>query len=46
MALEAPAGGRPTPVRRVVLTSLVAMTIEWRDFFLYGPAVMSWIDIK
>ena len=31
--------GRPTtPLRRVVMASLVGTTIEWYDFFLYGSA--------
>src|SRR6187431_2593552 len=27
-----------TPLRRVVLASLIGTTIEWYDFFLYGTA--------
>ena len=30
-------GGR-TPLRRVVMASLIGTTIEWYDFFLYGAA--------
>jgi metabolite-proton symporter len=29
---------QPTPLRRVVLASLIGTTIEWYDFFLYGTA--------
>jgi len=28
----------PTPLRRVVMASLIGTTIEWYDFFLYGAA--------
>ncbi|HEY5721790.1 MAG TPA: MFS transporter [Allosphingosinicella sp.] len=28
----------PTPLRRVVMASLIGTTIEWYDFFLYGTA--------
>jgi metabolite-proton symporter len=31
-----PVGQRRTPLRRVVMASLVGTTIEWYDFFLYG----------
>src|ERR671916_489377 len=34
---EATEGGT-TPLRRVVMASLVGTTIEWYDFFLYGSA--------
>ena len=27
-----------TPLRRVILASLIGTTIEWYDFFLYGSA--------
>jgi hypothetical protein len=37
MAAEAPRAGA-TPLRRVVLASLVGTTVEWYDFFLYGSA--------
>ena len=30
--------GEKTPLRRVVMASLVGTTIEWYDFFLYGSA--------
>ena len=30
--------GERTPLRRVVMASLVGTTIEWYDFFLYGSA--------
>jgi metabolite-proton symporter len=32
------AGSERTPLRRVVLASLIGTTIEWYDFFLYGSA--------
>ena len=32
------AGEEKTPLRRVVMASLVGTTIEWYDFFLYGSA--------
>src|SRR5215212_5678791 len=32
------ARGERTPLRRVVLASLIGTTIEWYDFFLYGSA--------
>lgn len=32
------AGPAQTPLRRVVLASLIGTTIEWYDFFLYGSA--------
>jgi metabolite-proton symporter len=40
MASEAAAAGRRerTPLRRVVMASLVGTTIEWYDFFLYNSA--------
>ena len=38
MASEALAAGRTTPLRRVVMASLIGTTIEWYDFFLYGSA--------
>ncbi len=28
----------PTPLRRVIMSSMVGTTIEWYDFFLYGSA--------
>ncbi len=31
-------GHEPTPLRRVILSSMVGTTIEWYDFFLYGSA--------
>lgn len=31
-------GNRGSPLRRVVLASLIGTTIEWYDFFLYGSA--------
>ena len=31
-------GGGKTPLRRVVMASLIGTTIEWYDFFLYGSA--------
>ena len=31
-------GREPTPLRRVILSSMVGTTIEWYDFFLYGSA--------
>src|SRR5687768_17609582 len=30
--------GQKTPLRRVVMASMVGTTIEWYDFFLYGSA--------
>jgi len=30
--------GRPTPMRTVVLASLIGTAIEWYDFFLYATA--------
>jgi len=30
--------GQATPLRRVVMASLIGTTIEWYDFFLYGSA--------
>ena len=30
--------GEQTPVKRVVMASLIGTTIEWYDFFLYGSA--------
>ena len=38
MATEATAAGERTPLRRVILASLIGTTIEWYDFFLYGFA--------
>jgi metabolite-proton symporter len=39
MASEAVAEGRATtPLRRVIMASLIGTTIEWYDFFLYGSA--------
>ena len=39
MASEAlSATGERTPLRRVILSSLIGTTIEWYDFFLYGSA--------
>ena len=35
---EAPRREERTPLRRVVMASLVGTTIEWYDFFLYGQA--------
>jgi metabolite-proton symporter len=32
------AGSGTTPLRRVVMASLIGTTIEWYDFFLYGSA--------
>jgi metabolite-proton symporter len=32
------AEGQKTPLRRVVMASLIGTTIEWYDFFLYGSA--------
>ncbi len=32
------ADGKSTPLRRVVMASLIGTTIEWYDFFLYGSA--------
>ncbi|MDT9599082.1 MFS transporter [Sphingosinicella rhizophila] len=32
------ATGEKTPLRRVIMASLVGTTIEWYDFFLYGTA--------
>ena len=32
------AGAASTPLRRVVVASLIGTTIEWYDFFLYGTA--------
>src|SRR5688572_17846977 len=29
---------QPTPLRRVVMASLIGTTIEWYDFFLFGTA--------
>ncbi len=33
-----PGEWQPTPLRRVVMASLIGTTIEWYDFFLYGTA--------
>ena len=38
MASEATALAQTTPLRRVVMASLIGTTIEWYDFFLYGTA--------
>ncbi len=38
MASEALAAAQTTPLRRVILSSLIGTTIEWYDFFLYGYA--------
>jgi len=38
MASEALAAAQTTPLRRVILSSLIGTTIEWYDFFLYGSA--------
>jgi metabolite-proton symporter len=38
MASEAMTLGQATPLRRVVMASLIGTTIEWYDFFLYGSA--------
>ena len=38
MADRSTAGGETTPLRRVVMASLIGTTIEWYDFFLYGSA--------
>ncbi len=38
MASAAASDGESTPLRRVVMASLVGTTIEWYDFFLYGSA--------
>ena len=32
------AGGKPINMKRVVMTSLAASSIEWYDFFIYGTA--------
>jgi metabolite-proton symporter len=32
------AGSERTPLRRVVVASLIGTTVEWYDFFLYGSA--------
>ena len=32
------ASSERTPLRRVVMASLIGTTIEWYDFFLYGSA--------
>src|ERR1044072_3133869 len=32
------ADGKSTPLRRVVMASLIGTTIEWYDFFLYNSA--------
>ena len=36
--IQAEDGRETTPLRRVVMASLVGTTIEWYDFFLYGSA--------
>ena len=38
MASDMTAAAQATPLRRVVMASLVGTTIEWYDFFLYGSA--------
>jgi metabolite-proton symporter len=38
MAERTAAGTERTPLRRVVMASLIGTTIEWYDFFLYGSA--------
>ena len=38
MAPEALAAAQTTPLRRVIMSSLIGTTIEWYDFFLYGSA--------
>ena len=38
MTSEATALAQKTPLRRVVMASLIGTTIEWYDFFLYGSA--------
>jgi metabolite-proton symporter len=38
MASEAQAAGEKTPLRRVIMASMIGTTIEWYDFFLYGSA--------
>ncbi|WP_114951362.1 MFS transporter [Sphingosinicella terrae] len=38
MASPAAATGEKTPLRRVVMASLIGTTIEWYDFFLYNAA--------
>ena len=38
MASKAADPAQVTPLRRVVMASLVGTTIEWYDFFLYGSA--------
>ena len=38
MATAHPEEWQPTPLRRVVMASLIGTTIEWYDFFLYGTA--------
>ena len=39
MASQALAEAKPrTPLRRVIMSSLIGTTIEWYDFFLYGSA--------
>ena len=38
MASEATALAQTTPLRRVVMASMIGTTIEWYDFFLYGSA--------
>ncbi len=35
---QAAKGGEKTPLRRVVMASLIGTTIEWYDFFLYNSA--------
>src|SRR5687767_5439320 len=38
MVSEALAAAQTTPLRRVIMSSLIGTTIEWYDFFLYGSA--------
>jgi len=38
LASDALAAAERTPLRRVVMASLIGTTIEWYDFFLYGSA--------
>jgi metabolite-proton symporter len=38
MATTVEHGKETTPLRRVVMASLIGTTIEWYDFFLYGSA--------
>ena len=38
MDLQGRAAEEKTPLRRVIMASLIGTTIEWYDFFLYGSA--------